>query len=71
MKENVVFLKEQVLSQFSTEELIVEVISRKNENLDRLIEAYLIAGVILKSKIRLGEETKQEIIEKLKGHSVD
>lgn len=71
MKENVVFLKEQVLSQFSTEELIVEVVSRKNENLDRLIEAYLIAGVILKSKIRLGEETKQEIIEKLKEHSVD
>ncbi|MBR8749425.1 hypothetical protein IX317_001099 [Fusobacterium sp. DD29] len=68
---DIIFSKEQVLKQFNTNELLAEIVTRKEENLDKLIETYLIAGVILKGKLRIGDELKQEIIEKLKGYSVD
>lgn len=67
MKEmnNIFFSKEEVLRKFTTGELIAEVVSRKDENLDRIIENYLIAGVILKGKVKISEEFKQELKQKL------
>lgn len=63
--KDIVFSKEEVLSQFNTKELIADIVTRNDENLNKLIEAYIITGVILKCKLKIDEELKKELIEKL------
>ena len=63
--KDVVFSKEEILKQFKTEELIAEIVTRKDENLDKLIETYLISGVMLKGKLKVDREFKKELIKKL------
>ncbi len=66
MSENIVFLKKEILNQFTTEELILELVTRDGKYLKNFFEAFIGSSILLRTHTKFTEEFKNEHIEEVK-----
>ena len=66
MTKNIIFSKEDILKQFSTEELILEVVTRDGNYLKNFFEAFIGSSIITRTQVKITTDLKNEHIEKVK-----
>ncbi len=66
MTKNIIFSKEEILKQFSTEELILEVVTRDGNYLKNFFEAFIGSSIITRTQVKITTDLKNEHIEKVK-----
>lgn len=66
MTKNIIFSKEEILKQFSTEELILEVVTRDGNYLKNFFEAFIGSSIITRTQVKITADLKNEHIEKVK-----
>lgn len=66
MTKNIIFSKEEILKQFSTEELILELVTRDGKYLGNFFEAFIGSSIITRTQVKITTDLKNEHIEKVK-----
>ncbi|MDY3059825.1 MAG: hypothetical protein SOR11_07490 [Fusobacterium sp.] len=66
MTKNIIFSKEEILKQFSTEELILELVTRDGKYLGNFFEAFIGSSIITRTQVKITADLKNEHIEKVK-----
>lgn len=66
MTKNIIFSKEEILKQFSTEELILEVVTRDGNYLKNFFEAFIGSSIITRTQVKITTDLKNEHIKKVK-----
>ncbi len=66
MPENIVFSKKEILNQFTTEELILELVTRDGKYLKNFFEAFIGSSILLRTHTKFTEEFKNEHVEEVK-----
>lgn len=66
MSENIVFSKKEILNQFTTEELILELVTRDGKYLNDFFEAFVGSSIILRTHTKFTEDLKSNHLEKVK-----
>lgn len=66
MTKNIIFSKEEILKQFSTEELILELVTRDGNYLKNFFEAFIGSSIITRTQMKITADLKNEHIEKVK-----
>ena len=55
MPENIVFSKKEILNQFTTEELILELVTRDGNYLKNFFEAFIGSSILLRTHTKFSE----------------
>lgn len=66
MPENIVFSKKEILNQFTTEELILELVTRDGNYLKNFFEAFIGSSILLRTHTKFSEEFKNNHVEEVK-----
>lgn len=66
MPENIVFSKKEILNQFTTEELILELVTRDGKYLKNFFEAFIGSSILLRTHTKFTEEFKNNHVEEIK-----
>lgn len=66
MSENIVFSKKEILNQFTTEDLILELITRDGKYLKNFFEAFIESSILLRTHTKFTEDFKSKHIEEVK-----
>ncbi|MDO5788423.1 MAG: hypothetical protein Q4P79_03070 [Fusobacterium sp.] len=66
MSENIVFSKKEILNQFTTEELILELVTRDGKYLKNFFEAFIGSSILLRTHTKFTEEFKNNHVEEVK-----
>ncbi|RHF75050.1 hypothetical protein DW663_01265 [Fusobacterium mortiferum] len=66
MNENIVFSKKEILNQFTTEELILELVTRDGKYLNDFFEAFIGSSILLRTHTKFTEDFKSNHVEEVK-----
>ena len=66
MPENIVFSKKEILNQFTTGELILELVTRDGNYLKNFFEAFIGSSILLRTHTKFSEEFKNNHVEEVK-----
>lgn len=66
MSENIMFSKKEILNQFTTEELILELVTRDGNYLKDFFDAFIESSIILRTHVKFTEDLKDTHLEKIK-----
>ena len=67
MSENIMFSKKEILNHFTTDELILELVTRDGNYLKDFFYSFIGSSIILRTHVKFTEDLKDTHLEKVKG----